>query len=86
MKDNFLNGRSFAGFGELNAQGLHWLNQTANVRLHATTKARPVDLFAKEDLNRVTSISPYILAQQVQRQAAWDATVRFDPSRYSDPA
>lgn len=85
VKDNFLNGRSFAGFDELNAQGLHWLNHTANVRLHATTKARPVDLFAKEELNRVSSISPYILAQPVQRQAAWDATVRFDRSRYSIP-
>lgn len=85
VKDNFLNGRCFAGFDDLNAQGLHWLNHTANVRLHATTKARPVDLFAKEELSSVTSISPYILAPQVQRQAAWDATVRFDRSRYSIP-
>jgi transposase len=85
VKDNFLNGRSFAAFDDLNAQGLHWLNTTANVRLHATTKARPVDLFSQEALTSVTEIAPYTLAQQVQRQAGWDATVRFDRSRYSIP-
>jgi transposase len=85
LKDNFLNGRCFADFADLNAQALHWLNTTANVRLHATTKQRPVDLFAKEELTSVSSIAPYLVGQQVQRQAAWDATVRFDRSRYSVP-
>jgi transposase len=28
VKDNFLNGRSFADFADLNAQALHWLNNT----------------------------------------------------------
>ncbi len=85
VKDNFLNGRSFADFLDLNAQALHWCTHTANVRLHATTKARPVDLFAKEDLTRVSSITPYQVGQQVPRKAGWDATVRFDRSRYSIP-
>ncbi len=85
VKDNFLNGRCFAGFADLNAQALHWLNTIANVRLHATTKQRPIDLFAQEGLTNLNSISPYQMGQQVQRQAGWDATVRFDRSRYSIP-
>lgn len=85
VKDNFLNGRSFADFADLNAQALHWLNTTANLRLHATTKERPLDLFPKEGLTLVNSISPYLVSQQVPRQAGWDATVRFDRSRYSIP-
>lgn len=85
VKDNFLNGRSFADFTDLNAQTLHWLNATANVRLHATTKARPVDLFPKEGLTLVGSLSPYQVGQQLERQASWEATVRFDRSRYSIP-
>ncbi|MGH9959138.1 MAG: IS21 family transposase [Pyrinomonadaceae bacterium] len=85
VKDNFLNGRSFAGFDDLNAQALHWLNQTANVRLQATTKRRPVDLFAQEELTSVRAIAPYLVGQQVPRQAGWDATVRFERSRYSIP-
>ena len=44
-----------------------------------------MDLLSKEELTSVSSIAPYILAQPVQRQAAWDATVRFDRSRYSIP-
>lgn len=85
VKDNFLNGRSFADFTDLNAQALHWLNHTANVRLHATTKERPVDLFAREDLTTVSSITPYQVGQQVPRKAGWDARVRFDRSCYSIP-
>lgn len=85
VKDNFLNGRCFADFDDLNAQALHWLNSTANVRLHATTKQRPIDLFPKEGLTSLHSITPYLLSQQVPRQAAWDASVRFDRSRYSIP-
>ena len=85
VKDNFLNGRSFADFVDLNAQALHWLNQTANVRLQTITRQRPVDLFAKEELTSVSSIAPYLVGQQVKRQAGWDATVRFERSRYSVP-
>ena len=81
VKGNFLNGRSFADFTNLNAQALHWLNHTANVRLHATTKEQPVVLFAREELTQVSSMVPYEVGLQVQRQAAWDATVRFDRSR-----
>jgi transposase len=85
VKDNFLNGRCFADFSDLNAQALHWLNHTANVRLHATTKERPEDLWPREELTKVSAIGPYEVGQQVPRQAGWDATVRFDRSRYSIP-
>ena len=85
VKDNFLHGRSFADFNDLNAQALHWLNHTANVRLHATTKQRPVDLFSKEALTLVNEIAPYEVGQQAQRQAGWEALVHFDRSRYSIP-
>jgi len=85
VKDNFLNGRSFADFPDLNGQALHWLNLTANVRFHATTKQRPVELWAQEGLTLVSSIAPYQVGQQVQRQASWEATVRFDRSRYTIP-
>ncbi|HEX6731397.1 MAG TPA: IS21 family transposase [Pyrinomonadaceae bacterium] len=85
VKDNFLNGRSFADFQDLNAQALHWLNTTANARLHATSKQRPVALFNQEGLTSCHSITPYLVGQQVQRQASWEATVRFDRSRYSIP-
>lgn len=40
VKDNFLNGRSFADLAELNAQARAWLHQV-NGQAHATTKEPP---------------------------------------------
>src|SRR5665213_659418 len=40
VKDNFLNGRSFVDLQDLNNQALHWLENTANVRQHATTRCK----------------------------------------------
>jgi transposase len=43
LKRSFLEGRSFTDLEDLNAQLRVWLAEVANVRLHGTTKARPVD-------------------------------------------
>lgn len=48
VRDSFVYGRSFTGDQDLNAQALHWLEATANVRTHGTTGERPVDRFEKE--------------------------------------
>ena len=37
LRDSFLNGRTFDGLDDLNAQGRHWLGHVANVRVHGTT-------------------------------------------------
>lgn len=58
VKDNFLAGRVFHGLDDLNTQVRRWLDDVANVRLHATTQARPVDLFAQEQLTSLTSVAP----------------------------
>src|SRR5947208_482434 len=85
VKDSFLNGRSFADLPDLNTQGRHWLNYTANVRLHATTGQRPIDLWPQEKLTPLTSVPPYVLCEMVSRKAGFDGFVRFDKSRYSLP-
>ena len=85
VKDNFLNGRSFADLPDLNTQGRHWLNHTANVRIHATTGQRPIDLWPQENLTALTSVPPYGLCEMVSRKAGFDGFVRFDRSRYSVP-
>ncbi len=85
VKDNFLNGRSFADFADLNAQGRHWLAHTANVRLHATTGRRPTELWPQENLIPLASVSPYRLSQPVSRKVSNESFVRFGGSRYSVP-
>jgi transposase len=50
LRDSFLNGRTFSGLDDINAQGRHWLGSVANIRLHATTQARPCDRLLEETL------------------------------------
>lgn len=85
VKDSFLNGRTFAGLEDLNAQARHWLEHTANVRVHATTGRRPVDLFPQEKLIPRTSVAAYQLAVTEQRKVSREGYVHFEGSRYSAP-
>jgi transposase len=58
VREGFLAGRTFDGIDDLNGQGRLWLRETANVRLHATTGTRPVDLWPQEGLTPFASIPP----------------------------
>jgi transposase len=85
LKDNFLLGRTFCDLADLNAQGLSWLNQTANVRLHATTGERPADLLAKETLTPLSAALAYRLRQICGRKVDAEGYVHLHRSRYSTP-
>ena len=84
-KDNFLCGRQFEGIEDLNAQALHWLDHTANVRIHGTTGQRPCELFEQETLIPLSSVPAYNYIDPVQRIVSWESMVRFEGSRYSVP-
>ncbi len=85
VKDNFLLGRCFEGLADLNAQALHWLDSTANVRVHATTGERPCDLLGKEALTPLSSAPVYNYIDPVSRTVSWESMVRIHGSRYSVP-
>lgn len=87
VKDGFLAGREFAGLEDLNSQALAWLDQTANVRIHATTGRRPVDLLQSEKahLTPIQSLRPYAFVERHGRKVASESTVSFRSSRYSVP-
>jgi hypothetical protein len=87
VKDNFLNGREFIDLDDLNAQGMNWLDSVANVRVHATTGHRPVDLHSSEKpkLVPIESIRPYTFIQRHPRKVAAESMVAFASSRYSLP-
>lgn len=86
VRGNFLNGRSFAGMEDLNGQGRQWLGSVANVRVHATTGARPCDLLLEEPLTPIAGQQPYHLIHSVTRRVGAEALVRFERSDYSVPA
>lgn len=49
IRDNFIYGRDFLGDGDLNAQALTWLDHTANVRVHGTTREVPRERFERDE-------------------------------------
>lgn len=85
VKDNFLAGRTFDDLADLNAQGRHWLDYTANSRVHATTQRVPNELFAQELLIPVNSIQPYRYINPVARTVNFESMVHYSGSRYSVP-
>jgi transposase len=85
VKENFLLGRAFGDGADLNSQGRHWLEHTANVRIHATTGQRPCDLLPLEQLTALTHRAPYRLARKSARQVTVEGFVHLERSRYSVP-
>jgi transposase len=87
VKKNFLAGRPISEFASLNPAVRVWLDQVANVRLHAATRQRPVDLFlAEKPALRALPVHPYICAQASSVVANSQFRVRVDGNRYSVPA
>jgi transposase len=85
VKDSFLAGRTFADLDELNAEARVWLETVANVRVHGTTKARPVDLLAREGLASTAQIARYRVVDRATRTVDAEGFVRYGRSRYSVP-
>lgn len=48
VKDSFFHGDSFTGIEHIRSEGVEWLNNIANVRIHATTRQKPIDMFREE--------------------------------------
>ncbi len=84
LKDNFLNGRAFAGFEDLCTQGSLW-QEKANTRHHATTGERPIDLLAREKLAPIAQVAPYVLARRYERTVDAEGFVHLQRARYSVP-
>ena len=83
VQDGFLAGRVFTDLADLNSQGYHWLCETANVRVHATTGQRPVDLLPQEGLTPLAAITPYPLSRRSARKVTAEAVVHLDRATYS---
>jgi hypothetical protein len=48
LERSFLNGREFRDMDDLKTQLLQWLTDVNDIRIHATTKKRPIDMFIEE--------------------------------------
>lgn len=87
VKKNFLAGLDLSQFALLNPAARQWLDGVANVRLHGSTKQRPVDLFQAERPSlRPLPDRPYDLGVILPVRANSQFRVRVDTNTYSVPA
>lgn len=88
VKTSFLEGRSFVDLDDLNSQLRHWLAIEANVRIHGTTRERPIDRL-DADLGAMIplgSIPAYPSVITGTRRADFDARISYKGVSYSvDP-
>ena len=88
LKTSFLEGRTFDDLTDLNRQLEVWLDTVANVRVHGTTKARPVDRHAEElkHLRPLAGVPVYDVRPVEFREVPSDCHISFDSVLYSvDP-
>lgn len=71
VRDNFVYGREFLGDGDLDAQRLRWLEQTANVRIHQTIKEQPIVRFERDERAQLKPLA----------ERAYQSLVLVDPSK-----
>jgi transposase len=58
LRDNFAYGRTFANDADLDQQRRAWLDDVANVRVHATTRERPRDRFDRDERLLLHPLAP----------------------------
>jgi hypothetical protein len=84
LETSFLPGRSFAGVADFNIQLAEWLATRANVRVHETTRARPVDLL-EEDRAAMGPLPPVLpdVRWHHELRLPADHWVRYQANDYS---
>jgi transposase len=86
LEHDFLAGRAFASWDDLNEQCRQWLDTVANVRVHGTIRRRVDEAFAEEQpcLIALPSLS-YPAARQETRTVQKDGYIPIDGSYYPVP-
>lgn len=87
VKKNLLNGMELPDFSAMTAAAQIWLGEIANVRIHAETHQRPVDLFETERPHlRAMNANPYDFGRVLNTRASSQFRVSVDTNRYTVPA
>lgn len=79
---NFFAGEEFNSISEMNQKAKDWLNKV-NDRIHTTTREKPFDRLAKEDLLRVNKY--YDLSEIFYREVFKDCHFSYKGNKYSVP-
>ena len=86
IRHSFFYGRSFASLADLRAQAAAWRDQTANERIHATTRERPSERLLTESVRlRALPEHPFDTDLVLPVLVSKEARVRLDSNTYSVP-
>ena len=86
IREDFFLGRSFRNLEDLNTQFRQWLDQAANVRVHATTRRVVAEHFAEERPKlQPLPAGPFQAVLRLERRISRDGMVSVDGNLYSVP-
>ena len=87
VKNNFIAGRTFTSLTDCNQQAVTWRDHTANVRIHGTTKARPIELFREKEQPFLIPLPKIDYDTRIvcPVKSSSQGLVCFDTNRYSVP-
>lgn len=88
VKHNAIAGRSFAGWGALEAHLAWWMREVADQRVHGTTGEVPMTRFEREErqaLRPLGSKPPFRQMRELTRCVQNDGCVDVDTNHYSVP-
>jgi transposase len=86
IRHSFFYGRAFSSLADLRAQAAAWRDQTANERIHATTRQRPSERLLTERVRlRALPEHPFDTDLVVPVIVSKEARVRLDTNTYSVP-
>lgn len=84
IRSSFFEGLDYTDLCNLNEKSRNWLDNVANVRIHATTQAVPFDRLKEEKLQPLRS-EDYVLEHTEMRKSSKDCYISFCGNRYSIP-
>lgn len=88
IKDNFINRQRYDNYDQIKALARFWLRETANRRLHSTTRQKPEAMFLNQEKARLLILPPtdYDYAAPRPVKLRKDCLFTFETNRYSIPA
>lgn len=84
IRSSFFVGQDYIDLCNLNEKARSWLDNVANMRVHATTQAIPFDRLKEEKLQSLRD-EDYVLEHTEMRRSSKDCYISFCGNRYSIP-
>jgi len=86
LEQHFIKGGSWASFAAFSADLAQFVAEDLDVRVHGTTRERPLDRFVREQpVLTPLPATAFVGTHEQTRTVSWDCLVSFAGSRYSVP-